>query len=119
METIQIPSSGLVVNSTASSAHPIMHAFSSLLLLGSYAVQHVLGRPESDAARSLRQADMLRRDVDDFVSTEEPIAYEQIVCNIGSTGCNAGGVGSGLVLASPSTSNPDCKSTPKTTKSKY
>lgn len=113
MAAAQISGSGLVVNSTTSLAHSTMHALSSLVLLGSYAVQHVLGRPESEAARSLRQTELLRRDVDDFIATEEPIAYEQIICNIGSSGCNAGGVGSGLVIASPSTDNPDCMSVPE------
>ena len=83
-----------------------MHALSSLLLLGAYAAQAVFGRP--DAARLQRKADVLKRDVDSFIATEEPIAYAQILCNVGPSGCHASGVGSGLVLASPSQSDPDC-----------
>lgn len=83
-----------------------MHALSSLLLLGGYAAQAVFGRPET--ARLQRKADVLKRDVDSFIATEEPIAYAQILCNVGPSGCHASGVGSGLVLASPSQSDPDC-----------
>ncbi|KAI1639377.1 Six-hairpin glycosidase-like protein [Biscogniauxia mediterranea] len=82
-----------------------MHGFTSLFLLGSYAFQAVLGRPS--VSRLRREGEILKRDVDDFISTEEPIALEQLLCNIGSAGCNAGGVPDGIVLASPSTSNPD------------
>ncbi|KAI4600542.1 glycoside hydrolase 15 protein [Pestalotiopsis sp. 9143b] len=82
-----------------------MHALSSLLLLGGYAAQAVFGRPET--ARLQRKADVLKRDVDSFIATEEPIAYAQILCNVGPSGCHASGVGSGLVLASPSQSDPD------------
>lgn len=106
MEVTQI-SSSLVSNST-SLALPTMHALSSLLLLGGYAAQVVFGRPDPEAARFKRKADVLKRDVDSFIATEEPIAYAQILCNVGPSGCHASGVGSGLVLASPSQSDPDC-----------
>ncbi|ORY64006.1 glycoside hydrolase family 15 protein [Pseudomassariella vexata] len=82
-----------------------MHAFSSLFLLGSFAFQVVLGRPDASRVRS--QAEILKRDVDSFVAAEEPIALEQLLCNIGPSGCHASGVGSGLVIASPSQSDPD------------
>ncbi|KAI1863995.1 uncharacterized protein JN550_009274 [Neoarthrinium moseri] len=106
MDIAQIPTNLLVSNST-SIIHPIMHALSSVLLLGSCAFQAVLGRPESDLFKARRQTELLRRDVDSFVATEEPIALEQILCNIGPSGCHASGVGSGLLIASPSRSDPD------------
>ncbi|KAH6656331.1 glycoside hydrolase family 15 protein [Truncatella angustata] len=84
-----------------------MHALSSLLLLGGYAAQAVFGRPDPEASRIRRENDLQKRDVDSFLATEEPIAYAQILCNLGPSGCHASGVGSGLVLASPSKSDPD------------
>ncbi|KAH7040448.1 glycoside hydrolase family 15 protein [Microdochium trichocladiopsis] len=82
-----------------------MHALSSLLLLGSVAFQHVLARP------SVRAGDfdgaILKRSVDDFVAKEEPIALQELLCNIGASGCNAQGANSGLVVASPSRTDPD------------
>ena len=110
MEVLLNRGSELIPSSNSSSSHliqPIMHGFTSLFLLGSYAFQAVLGRPS--VSRLRREGEILKRDVDDFISTEEPIALEQLLCNIGSAGCNAGGVPDGIVLASPSTSNPDCK----------
>ncbi|KAI1333966.1 carbohydrate-binding module family 20 protein [Xylariaceae sp. FL0016] len=50
---------------------------------------------------------LLKRDVDDFIATEEPIALEQLLCNIGANGCHASGAASGAVVASPSTADPD------------
>ncbi|KAK8086912.1 Glucoamylase [Apiospora phragmitis] len=79
-----------------------MHPFSSLLLLGTLALQAVLGRPNS----LLSEREIIKRDVDSFFATEVPYALSQVKCNIAS-GCNAGGVASGLVIASPSKSDPD------------
>jgi glucoamylase len=86
---------------------PIMHAVSSLLLLGTLVFQSVLGRP--DATRVRREGEILKRSVDSFVATESPIALSRLLCNIGSTGCYASGASSGIVIASPSKNNPDCK----------
>lgn len=88
-------------------AQPVMHAFTSLVLLGSVAFQTILGRP--DAARMRRDRHILKRSVDDFIAKEEPIALEQLLCNIGADGCNAKGASSGVVIASPSTADPDCE----------
>ncbi|KAH7154957.1 putative glucoamylase GMY1 [Dactylonectria estremocensis] len=81
-----------------------MHFFASALLLGSVALQSVLGRPSLNLER-----DLIKRSVDDWISFESPIALEQLLCNIGSTGCHASGVSSGIVIASPDKSDPDCK----------
>lgn len=98
----------LLSNST-SLVDPIMHAFSSLVLLGTFAFQAVLGRPES--LRIRRETEILKRSVDSFISTESPIALRNLLCNIGSSGCSASGASAGVVIASPSKDNPDC-STP-------
>lgn len=82
-----------------------MHSLSSLLLLGSYAYQAVLGRPEASRVRA--QPDLVKRDVDSFIASESPIALTHLLCNIGSDGCDAAGVDSGVVIASPSKDNPD------------
>lgn len=82
------------------------NALSSLLLLGSYAFQAVLGRPDASRARA-QAGDVLKRSVDSFVQTESPIALSRLLCNIGSTGCYAAGAASGVVIASPSKNNPD------------
>jgi len=88
-------------------AEPVMHAFSSLLLLGTFVFQSVLGRP--DGTRVRREGEILKRSVDSFVATESPIALTKLLCNIGASGCAASGAASGVVVASPSKSNPDCK----------
>ena len=93
--------------SSLSIVEPVMHAFSSLLLLGTVVFQSVLGRP--DGTRVRREGDILKRSVDSFVATESPIALTKLLCNIGSSGCAASGAASGVVVASPSKSDPDCE----------
>lgn len=89
-------------NSTAFT-QPIMHTFHSLLLLGSLAFQSILGRPSTLG----REGAIQKRDVDSYIATQEPIAFEQLLCNIGSSGCHAAGVTPGFVIASPSRNDPD------------
>ncbi|ODA81665.1 hypothetical protein RJ55_00167 [Drechmeria coniospora] len=93
----------LSINNTAALVHPVMHLLSSVLLLGSVAVQTVLGRP--GAGR--QSVALLKHSVDSFIKTEEPVALEKLLCNIGPDGCNANGAASGVVIASPSNDNPD------------
>lgn len=81
-----------------------MHALSSIALLGACAVHSVLGLPNNNAKR---EAEITKRAVDSWVNTEIPIAWQKLLCNIGPNGCAAQGVGSGVVVASPSKSNPD------------
>ncbi|OBZ68698.1 Glucoamylase [Grifola frondosa] len=45
--------------------------------------------------------------VDSYVSTESPIAKAGVLANIGSSGSKSSGAKSGIVIASPSTTNPD------------
>lgn len=84
---------------------PIMNSLSSLLLLGAYAFQTVLGRPDASRVRS--QGDIVKRSVDSFIATESPIALERLLCNIGADGCYASGASDGVVVASPSKNSPD------------
>ncbi|KAH6610201.1 glucoamylase [Trichoderma cornu-damae] len=93
----------LNVSSPASSfIPPIMHVLSTAVLLGSVAVQKVLGRPGSNGL-----SDVTRRSVDSFISTETPIALNNLICNVGPDGCRAYGTSAGTVIASPSTIDPD------------
>lgn len=46
--------------------------------------------------------------IDEYVEAERIIALEQLLCNIGDDGCNAVGADPGVVVASPSKSDPDC-----------
>ncbi|KAH7116432.1 glucoamylase [Dactylonectria macrodidyma] len=72
--------------------------FSSLLSFGSLAFQAVSSHPSRLSKRV---------DVDAWITQELPIARAQLLCNIGPNGCNSAGVASGLVIASPSTQDPD------------
>lgn len=45
--------------------------------------------------------------VSSWVTTESPIAKAGLLANIGPNGAKDGGAASGVVIASPSTSNPD------------
>jgi glucoamylase len=100
------PVSSLSVNSTASLIHPIMYFVSSAFLLGSFALQSVLGRPAFDERSQVLER---QSSVDSFIKSESSVAIEQLLCNIGSEGCNAKNVASGVVIASPDTEDPDCK----------
>ncbi|KAM0226948.1 hypothetical protein ACHAPO_011936 [Fusarium lateritium] len=75
-----------------------MYFVSSAFLLGSFALQSVLGRP----ALQERQSSL-----ESFINSESSIAIEQLLCNIGSDGCHSQGVASGVVIASPDTEDPD------------
>lgn len=46
--------------------------------------------------------------VDTFISTESPIAYAGVLANIGDDGSKVAGAAAGIVVASPSKSEPDC-----------
>ncbi|RDA90724.1 hypothetical protein CP533_4054 [Ophiocordyceps camponoti-saundersi (nom. inval.)] len=69
-------------------AWPMMHLASAFPLLASLAV---LGRGSVNA----------------FIETEPAFALGKLLCNIGPDGCQASGAGSGIVIASPSTQDPN------------
>ncbi|KAJ4254924.1 hypothetical protein NW762_009722 [Fusarium torreyae] len=96
--------SSLSVNSTESLIQPIMYFLSSAFLLGSFALQSVLGRPAFDERSQVQER---QSSVDSFIKSESSVAIEQLLCNIGSDGCHAKNVASGVVIASPDTHDPD------------
>ncbi|KAF4979540.1 hypothetical protein FZEAL_4308 [Fusarium zealandicum] len=96
--------SSLSFNSTSSLIQPFMYLLSSAFLLGSLALQSVLGRPAVDGQSKVAS---IKTEVDDFVKSESPIAIEQLLCNIGSEGCHSKNVYPGVVIASPDTQDPD------------
>lgn len=97
MELFFLP--GSLVNTTFAVAYPAMQFLTSALLLGSAAFQSVAGRP------SLAQGN----DLSDFVGWETNIALQKLLCNIGPDGCEAKKAKPGVVIASPSTEDPNCK----------
>lgn len=84
-----------------------MHSF-SLLLASTLAVQPIFAIPGTVA----HDSDIRKRSVDTFLASESPIALTNLLCNIGSTGACVTGAASGLVMASPSQTNPDCRFPP-------
>lgn len=97
----------LVPNTTQSlssvAAATIMYSFTSLIVVGSFAVQTALGFPSLMAWTQMhrRHPPIVKRSVDAFLATEQPYALREILCALGSDGCNAEGVASGLLIASP------------------
>ena len=87
---------------------PIMYSLTSFLVVGNLALQ-AFGFPDPTRVRQ-REAEILKRSVDSFIATESPIALADLLCNIGSAGACAAGADSGIVIASPDKTNPDCKS---------
>lgn len=53
-----------------------------------------------------------RADLESFIASENTVALAGLLANIGSTGSKASGAASGIVVASPSKSNPDCETFP-------
>ncbi|KAF7882610.1 uncharacterized protein EAF02_005973 [Botrytis sinoallii] len=84
---------------------PIMHTFAPLLLVGSLALQTIYALPGPSKVE--QRAEILKRSVDSFIATESPIAFRNLLCNIGSDGACASGAASGIVIASPDKVNPD------------
>lgn len=55
--------------------------------------------------------------IDEYIEAEKIVALEQLLCNIGDDGCNAAGAAPGVVVASPSKSDPDCTGPPSSCRS--
>ena len=85
----------------------IMYYSVTSFLLSSLMLQTVFGLPPTRIRE--REAEILKRSVDTFIATESPIALRDLLCNIGSAGACVSGAASGLVIASPDKTNPDCK----------
>src|SRR2546430_286439 len=94
-------------HNSSSVADSVMNAFSSLLLLGSLVLQSALAY--RDPLQLRREHQVRKRDVDSFLDSEVPTALEKLLCNIGPDGCEASGLPSGVVIASPSRNDPDCE----------
>jgi glucoamylase len=77
-----------------------MYTFTSLLMVGSLAVQAVLSLPDPSRVKE-REAELMKRSLDTFIATESPIALTDLLCNIGAAGACASGASSGIVIASP------------------
>jgi glucoamylase len=112
MDLAQSPLFSSLTSSSNSSlistiSQPIMYSFASLIVLGCLALQAVFGFPDPSRVKE-REAVVLKRSVDSFIATESPIALRDMLCNIGSAGTCVSGAGSGLVIAGPGKSNPDC-----------
>lgn len=97
-----------MVNSTLESTSAMHHPIFNILLAGTAIVQGVLGRP--GVAVNGRAAKCARSDASNFLQNEVPIALDKLLCNIGSKGCASSGAFPGVVIASPSTEDPNCKS---------
>lgn len=85
-----------------------MNSITSFLVISSLVLQTVLGLPGPSKTLKAREAELLKRSVDTFIATESPIALTDLLCNIGSTGACVPGASSGIVIASPDSTNPDC-----------
>lgn len=96
-----------LVNCTLESTSAMPHPIFSILLAGSAIIQGVLGRP--GPAVSDRSVKCARSDASSFLQTEVPIALDKMLCNIGSKGCASSGALPGVVIASPSTQDPNCE----------
>lgn len=77
------------------------------LVVGCCALQVVNAVPRLRESR--HEFDIVKRSASSFLATEVPIALADLLCNIGSAGSCAAGANSGIVIASPSKTNPDCK----------
>ena len=51
-----------------------------------------------------------RTTIEDFIATERAIALQGVLDNIGPNGTQVPGAGRGIVIASPSKVDPNCKS---------
>jgi glucoamylase len=83
----------------------MMYSLPSLLLVSNLALHSIFAHPSRVVGRD---AELLKGSVDTFITTESPIALADLLCNIGSTGACASGAASGIVVASPDKTNPNC-----------
>jgi glucoamylase len=73
-----------------------------------YTLQGFLGYVQAKASTNIPK----QIGLDGFIAAETPVALQGILDNIGPNGTNAWGASDGIVIASPSKSDPDCKSHP-------
>lgn len=82
----------------------MLASLATLALAVSSLVHPVLARPEP-----FRLKPRVTGSLDSFIASESTIAYNGVLANIGASGSKVSGAGSGLVIAGPSKSNPDCE----------
>ena len=75
------------------------------LFLLSAALTSVIASPVQHEPRQTASASLSA-----FLTTESPIALQGVLNNIGADGADAPGAKAGIVVASPDSTNPDCKS---------
>ncbi|KFX99237.1 hypothetical protein V490_01898 [Pseudogymnoascus sp. VKM F-3557] len=78
----------------------IMFGLGPALLVSLLAFQNTFALPGTS------HANIEKRDLDSWIATQGPHSLTKLLCNIGSEGCNAQGVASGAVVASPSKTEP-------------
>ncbi|OBT63964.1 hypothetical protein VE03_05984 [Pseudogymnoascus sp. 23342-1-I1] len=78
-----------------------MFGLGPTLLVGLLAIQNAFALPGTS------RAPLGKRDLDSWIATQKTFSLTELLCNIGSTGCNSAGVASGAVIASPSKTSPD------------
>jgi glucoamylase len=54
-------------------------------------------------------AEKRQTSVDDYIKNQADISIKGVLANIGADGSKAQGAAAGIVVASPSKSNPDCE----------
>jgi glucoamylase len=74
----------------------VLWALPTVLLFAS-----VLGSPVDHQRR--------QTSIDGFVKSQADVSIKGVLANIGTDGSKAQGASAGIVVASPSRSNPDCK----------
>lgn len=79
-----------------------MFGLGPALLVSLLAFQNAFALP------STSRAHLEKRDLDSWITTQGPYSLKKLLCNIGTEGCNAQGVASGAVVASPSKTDPPC-----------
>lgn len=62
-------------------------------------------------AKPLQKEPRATGSLDSYIATESPFALQGVLNNIGPDGADASAAAAGIVIASPSKTNPDCKST--------
>jgi len=83
--------------------------FSIALLLRLTAAANLLAQIPIINSLTIFNEERATGSLDDFIASEGPIALQGVLNNIGSSGSKVAGAAPGLVVASPSKSNPDCE----------
>ncbi|KAL2886186.1 glycosyl hydrolase family 15 [Ceratocystis lukuohia] len=105
-ETLSQPDSSSALASFSSLQDSLLYPLSSTMVFSKTAVAATAWLMAATGAVA-NPVSWKRADIDSFVTTQRPIALTKLLCNIGSSGCAASGASPGIVVASPSKSDPD------------